>query len=60
MKMKETIQVKTDGHGWEKLCQINQENTFVQGNGFSHKCNLVLAALTEKYKDDEFRVLEKI
>lgn len=56
---KEIIQVKTDRYGYEIMCTINRENTWIQDNGFSHKCNQVLDALRLKYPDDEFRVLQE-
>ena len=55
---KEIIQVLTQNHGYEKLCEVNQENTWIQGNGNTHKCNDILKALEAKYPNDTFRVLK--
>lgn len=55
--MKEIIQVLTDRHGWETLCYVDRENTFVQDNGFTHKCNGILVALQKDSPNDTFRVL---
>ena len=56
--MKEIIQILTNRHGWETLCYVDQENTFVQDNGCTFKCNVIVALLHKASPNDTFRVLE--
>lgn len=57
MARRELIQVLTDRYGYEILCEVSQENSYVQINGFTQKCNDVLNALKKTYREDTFRVL---